>query len=441
MNVLHIAHSDYGGAGKAALRLHEGLLAQGVESNFLVLRRASDVPNVLPYRNGAISIPRRLLNRYKAQKIASQWEPYQAARLARPSTFSDDRCTIDLRHHDLVRAADILHLHWISYFVDQKSFFTSVRGRPIVWTLHDMNPFTGGCHFAGPCNKFETLCSSCPQLGSHANDDLAATIWRRKRESYEAHDIHLVAPSRWLHELARKSTLLQNTPISMIPYGLPEVIFAARDKAASRTLLGLPLGKMLVLIGGVNLKDERKGWGYLDAALTKLSTSMNPANIGLAVFGRAPDLTQLENRGLKSYPLGTIKDERLLSAAYSAADLFVISSMEDNLPNTVLEAMACSVPVVGFDSGGIPEMVRDGETGLVVARGDSDGLAQSIQWLLERPEARREMGCRGHEVVLREYTNEIQARRYLELYRDIGSEPARRAAATGTIAETDTGRL
>jgi glycosyltransferase involved in cell wall biosynthesis len=328
----------------------------------------------------------------------------------------------------LVRAADILHLHWIAYFVDQKSFFMSVRGRPIVWTLHDMNPFTGGCHFAGPCNKFATYCFSCPQLGSRADEDLAATIWRRKRDSYKAHDLHVVAPSGWLAQLARKSSLLGNTPISVIPYGLSETVFAARDKAASRALLGLPVGKMLVLTGGVNLNDERKGWRYLDAALTILSTRMNPANIGLLVFGRPPDLTQLENRGLNVYPLGSIKDERLLSAAYSAADLFVVSSMEDNLPNTVLEAMACSVPVVGFDSGGIPEMVHDGDTGSVVARRDTDGLAQSIQWLLERSEARREMGRRAREAVLRDYTSEIQAKRYLELYQGIADEQVRRTS-------------
>jgi glycosyltransferase involved in cell wall biosynthesis len=419
VKILHISTSDGGGAGKAALRLHEGLLLGGVDSKMLVERPQAGAPGVFHYREPR-SLLRRIQKRYRVHKINSDLQRYRRIRPDIRTAFSDDRGTINVQDHPMFDDADIIHLHWIAYFVDGPNFFSSIKGKPVVWTLHDMNPFTGGCHYAGDCDKYKSQCGACPQLGSTHDPDLAANIWGRKKRAYKAHNIHVVTPSLWLANCARQSMLLGRMPVSIIPYGIPTDIFRKYDQGFCRALLGLPQHKTIILFGANNVMDERKGAQYLKEALQLLSKRMNVCQVVVAIFGSKFDPMH-QSFGIATHVLGNIKDERLLAACYNAADVFVIPSLEDNLPNTVLESMACGTPVIAFKTGGIPEMVSHLQTGLLTKPKDAHALAEQLQWMVEHPHERARMGVNGRDVVCKEYTSAIQASRYVSLYASLGS--------------------
>jgi glycosyltransferase involved in cell wall biosynthesis len=251
-------------------------------------------------------------------------------------------------------------------------------------------------------------------LGSRAENDLSRAIWRRKRKSLESlaeRKFRVVTPSRWLAEQARKSTLLGRFPCSVIPYGLDIEVFQPRDPRLMREALGIPLTAKVVLFLADGVDDPRKGREFLLRALEGMADSQN---LFLLTLGRGGPLE------LGAFPhvhVNAVADDRLLSCVYSAADVFVAPSLQDNLPNTVLEAIACGVPVVGFASGGIPDAVRQGETGLLAPLRDVRGLREAVRELLATESIRTEMARNCRRVAVQEYALEIQARRYLELYR------------------------
>jgi glycosyltransferase involved in cell wall biosynthesis len=325
MKILHISTSDAGGAGRAALRLHEGLLLGGVDSKMLVQSRQAGVNGVFSYYEPR-SLLKRIQKRYRDHRIASEALRYPALRPPVRAAFSDDRSCIELENHPMVREADIIHLHWIAYFVDGPNFFPPIKDKSVVWTLHDMNPFTGGCHYVGDCDKYERQCGACPQLGSNHPSDLAAKIWARKRTAYTAHNFHIVTPSQWLANCARRSTLLGRMPVSIIPYGIPSDIFQKYDHSFCRELLGLPQKKTIILFGANNVMDKRKGAKYLKEALALVSRRMKVCDVVLAIFGSKFD-PKHETFGIPTHVLGNIRDERLLAACYNAADVFVIPSL------------------------------------------------------------------------------------------------------------------
>jgi glycosyltransferase involved in cell wall biosynthesis len=420
MKILHISTSDGGGAGKAALRLHEGLLLGGADSKMLVQRRQAGVNGGVFSYYEPRSIVKQIQKRFRDHRIASEALRYRPLRPPVRATFSDDRSCVELENHPLVREADIVHLHWIAYFVDGPNFFPAIRDKSVVWTLHDMNPFTGGCHYVGECHKYESQCGACPQLGSTHESDLAAKIWARKSIAYTAHNFHVVTPSQWLADCARRSMLLERMPVSIIPYGVPSDVFQKRDKTFCRELLGLPQKKTIVLFGANNVIDERKGIKYLKEALALVSRRMKGCELALAIFGGKFDPNH-ETFGISTHILGNIRDERLLAACYNAADVFVIPSLEDNLPNTVLESMACGTPVIAFETGGIPEMVSHLKNGLLVKRKNAQALAEQLQWIIEHPCERARMGAKARDLICKEYTSVIQASRYLSLYQSLKS--------------------
>jgi glycosyltransferase involved in cell wall biosynthesis len=414
MKILHISTSDGGGAGKAALRLHEGLLQGGVDSKMLVESSQAGGPGVFHYRKPR-SLLQRIQKRYRIHKINSDLQRYRSIRPDIRTAFSDDRGTLDVQDHPMVHEADIIHLHWVAYFVDAPNFFPSIKDKPVVWTLHDMNPFTGGCHYVSDCDRYESRCGACPQLGSNRDPDLASKIWARKKTTYAAQNFHFVSPSQWLANCARRSMLLGRMPVSIIPYGLPSDIFRKYDQRFCRELLGLPQQKTIILFGANNVMDKRKGAQYLKEALQLVAPRMKNSEVILAIFGNKFDSTH-QTFGIFTHALGNIRDERLLAACYNAADVFVIPSLEDNLPNTVLEAMACGTPVIGFETGGIPEMVSHRQTGLLVKPKDVQVLGEQLLWMVEHSAERVRMGVNARKVVCEEYTSAIQASRYLSLY-------------------------
>jgi glycosyltransferase involved in cell wall biosynthesis len=388
-----------------------------------VYQSASSEPTVRTF-HGPNDLWSRLQRRVKTKWQNREYAAYQHSRPPGYEPFHDCRSIYAKEFLRQLPACDIINLHWVAdSFFDYRSFFASVPQRiPVVWTFHDMNAFTGGCHYDLGCDRYQSRCGSCPQLGSTDPKDLAFRIWKRKRDTFGAlfpDLLQIVAPSRWLAEEARKSPLIGKFPASVIPYGLDLEIFKPRNKQSAREVLGIPQSAKAVLFLADGMDNERKGFQFLAQALAGISGPDQVKNLTLISLGRNKPKLELS---LPWHHLGFVDNERMLAAVYSAADLFVIPSVQDNLPNTVLEAMACGTPALGFAVGGIPDMIRPGITGELVSPKDVKALGASILRLLNEPTQLAEMSHQCRRTVLAEYPLALQARRYADFYREILSK-------------------
>lgn len=320
----------------------------------------------------------------------------------------------DLSGNPSIKEADIIHLHWINQgFLSLKDIEALVKlNKPIVWTMHDMWPCTSICHHARDCEKFQTGCKSCFFLKSKGKD-ISTSVFDKKLSLYKDANITFVGCSRWLSGRAKKSYLLQDKTVLSIPNPIDTEVYHPMDQGMARELLGLPSGKKLLLFGALNVTDKRKGIDYLIAALRKIEKP----DVELVVFGQVKD----DIRGLFPVPIhsmGYLSDESKIVALYNAVDIFITSSLEENLPNTIMESMACGTPCVGFEIGGIPEMIDHKINGYVTNYKDANDLANGIQWVLEHGD-RQALSDACVKKVQENYTEEVVAKKYLELYKSI----------------------
>ncbi|NJN15536.1 MAG: glycosyltransferase [Oscillochloris sp.] len=416
MKIVHISTNDTGGgAARAAYRLHIGLRRLGHDSQMYVAQKQSDDPTVLaiPAANGLNS----LRERGRGRQIRADFKPYKNLRPQGLEPFTDDRSRYGKAMVDALPPADIINLHWAAMFLDYGMFFRRVPARtPVVWRLSDMNAFTGGCHYDEGCGRYAAACGACPQLVSRDPNDLSFQIWQRKRAAYDAIPpgrLHIVALNQWIAGEVRRSSLLSTVPVHVIPNGLDTNTFAPRDRAFARSTLGVPADAKVVLFVAHSTKNRRKGLKLLVEALAGMDDIPNLFFLSIGRGGTIADLR------IPQLSLGQLNQDRLISLVYSAADLFVIPSLQDNMPSTALEAVSCGTPVVGFDVGGVPEIVRPGVTGLLAPVGDVGALRAAIrQLLLDEPRRQAIAEC-CRTIALAEYTQELQARRYVELYEHI----------------------
>lgn len=378
----------------------------------LVERRTSDDPTVVAFHPGRDfgSRARRKLRRWR---IRADFGRYRNNLPARYELFSDDRSQYASELAGSLPSADVVNLHWVAQLMDYRAFLPVVTARlPIVWTLHDMNPFTGGCHYDLACARFTRSCGECPELGSSETDDLSSRVWRRKRGAFDQvprERLHIVTPSRWLASEVERSALLSRFDVTVIPNGLDLDDFAPRDRRLAREALGVPEEGQAILFVSEDIANPRKGFRLLAETLKGLE---NHQDLILISIGRGRPALET---GLRHRHLGQINEDRLLSLVYSAADVFVIPSRSDNLPNTVLEAHACGTPVIGFDAGGIGELISPGFTGLLAPAGDVDALRAAILRALEdRVLPGMRDNCRN--AAIEGYGQAEQARRYADLY-------------------------
>lgn len=417
MRIVHLSTSDItGGAARAAYRLHSGLRQHGLDSQMLVANRKSSDPSVHVI-GSASNLAARLQRQLRLRRIAGDFAPYARHRAPGMEPFSDDRSRYAAELVGRLPTADVVTLHWVAGLLDYQAFFGGLPARvPVVWRLSDMNAFTGGCHYDQACGRWATGCGRCPQLGSSSPADLSQQIWRRKKTALGRLDpdrLHIVALNSWMADAVRRSPLLGRFPVHTIPNGLDTETFAPRDRAFARDVLGIPQDARVVLFVAMAASNRRKGFDLLLQALARLDDVPNLflVSIGRKVSGVDPRLPHLN--------VGELSQDRLLSLVYSAADLFAIPSLQDNQPSTVLEALACGVPVVGFDTGGIAEMVRPGVTGALAPVGDVAGLRAALAALLADRARLAEMGAAARKVARGEYHQELQVRRYSELYAEL----------------------
>jgi glycosyltransferase involved in cell wall biosynthesis len=414
VRVVHInTYDQLGGAARSAYRLHKGLRELGADSFMYVLNKASYDPSVVQYQP-PMDLRTRLSRIVRREVLLRSVRRYEASAPLGLANFSDDRSIYSSDPWGSLPNHDLAHLHWIVGFVDYAAFFASLSpGIPVVWTLHDMAPLTGGCHWNQGCTKFSQECGACPQLGSRAVSDWTRGVWQRKEKSLEkipSDQLHIVTPSRWLQEERKRSSLLSRFSGSVIPYGLDTDLFAPRHRDTARDVLGLPLDAKVVLFLADSVSIPRKGFHILVEALAGIDSVQKMLLLSLGSGEPA-----VPNSVAHTH-VGPVQNDRILSYAYSAADVFVAPSLQDNLPNTILESFASGTPVVAFDIGGIPDAVRPGVTGLLAKPGDPASLRAAILDLLSNHEMRRKMASNCRDVAVNEYSLKLQAQRYIELY-------------------------
>jgi glycosyltransferase involved in cell wall biosynthesis len=427
LKVVHLSTYDAtGGAGRAANRLHKGLRRIGHDSLMIVRESRSYDPGVMAFEP-TTDLIHRIRHGLRRRRIDRELAEYPA----RPpdyELFSDDRSSYNGDLLAQIPPCDVINLHWIAGFVDYQSFFAKIpQVTPVVWTLHDMNAFTGGCHYDLGCDRHAKTCGACPQLGSSDPTDLTRQIWQRKKAAFghvPSKRLHVVTPSQWLARKVRESGLGKSFSVSIVPYGIETEDFAPRDRHTARDFLGIPREAAVLLFLSEELDNRRKGFGLLAQALAGLN---NLPDLFLLSVGHGTVSLDVK---IPRLHFGHVNHDRVLSSVYSAADMYVIPSIQDNLPNTVLEAIACGTPVVGFDVGGIPDMVRPGVTGLLAPAGDVQGLRAAIAELLQNPERRAAMAVNCRRVAVDEYALEVQAKRYSQMYEAIVEEASCRLRET-----------
>jgi glycosyltransferase involved in cell wall biosynthesis len=415
MNILHLNTSEMnGGAARAAWRLHKGLRLINIDSNMLVRDKISSDPTVVRYIKP--SGPGKLFNQIRQSILSSDVSRYINSRPKGFETFSDDRTALKRGFAEHLLKADIYHLHWISGFVDLPSFFRIIK-KPVVWTLHDMFPFTGGCHYSNGCEKYKVHCSQCPQLGSVSDRDLSSQIWERKQKyiSRFKNKLFIRADSHWLTAEAKQSSLFRDLDIDTIHYGIETDEFIMRDKIACRKALGIPDGFKVIAFGAPGIDNPRKGFAQLASAINLLTETY--PKLFIVSFGSGASPAGL---AIPQLHMGHVSSNTLLSVIYNCADVFVIPSLHEAFGQTALEAMSCGIPVAGFATGGIPDMIENGITGYLAETGNVADLAGSIARIIALDEAEYQVmvqNCRAK--VLGEFTIFHQAEKYLDLYRNI----------------------
>lgn len=377
MRILHLSTFDLqGGAARAAYRLHLALRSAGVDSLFLVQQKTGDHPSVLRPR-GALS---RVSPRFAAPVDALPLSFYPRRR---HNGWSTSWFPTSLFKEVARLRPDIVQIHWTGYgflsLSDPARF-----GKPLVLTLHDMWGFTGGCHYDMGCGGYRSGCGSCPQLGSDRPWDLSRLTWTRKLRLYRRMKLAVACPSRWMAECARSSPLFSGRSIEVLPYTLDLQSFRPIPQHQARELLRLPREGRLILFGASrSTSDPRKGIQFLRPALEHLKAKGGPVPAGLLIFGASGE------EGAEPHPfpvhyLGAVHDDTTLALAYSAADVFVAPSTQDNLPNTVIEAQACGTPCVAFRIGGMPDMIEHQVNGYLAEPFDTASLGEGLAWVLER---------------------------------------------------------
>lgn len=420
LRVSHLSFHDHTGAGRSAARLCEGLQDIGLDSRLHVHEKWTGAdfatrPDSLFYELRARTLGR--LDR-AVTRCAAAGGPA-------PSIFSHNRFSLWSHRWQELSGSHVVHLHWIGWSFLALEELSRIR-QPVIWTLHDSWPFTGGCHLPADCRRFQERCGCCPQLHSTRKDDLSFRVWKRKFRNFQEMDLSIVAPSRWMANLARTSSLLEGASIEVIPNAIDTQTFRPMLRERARKILGLPSCAFLILFGAIGgVTDQNKGADILADALRLVSAKHRKDEIVVLLFGGGgpvpPGLFPVRH-----LHLGMIADNERLRTLYSAADITVVPSRSENLPNVVLESMACGTVCTGFEIGGLPDMIDHGENGFLAKPFHPGSLAEGILWAVEGralSQLRSDSACRK---IAAQFAKEKVARRHLAAYEKIlASHPYR----------------
>ncbi len=419
MRVLLVNTSERtGGAAIAAARLCEALGNNGVKARMLVSRKETGLITV--------SEPHNRL-RHKLNFLWERLTVFAANKFRRHRLFEVDaaNCGSDITALKEFREADVVHLHWINQgFISLAGISKILRsGKPVVWTMHDMWPFTGICHYNGTCERYKESCGNCPVLyGGGSEGDLSHRVFMKKLRLFDKTKIAFVGCSDWLTECARNSRLLNGKNVLSIPNPINTRLYCPGSKETARKALSLPAGKKLLLFAAFRVTNKIKGIDYLCEAI-RIFSKNNPdlcGNTALVAVGKEAEALA-GTLPVEVYPLGYIASERKMIEIYNACDLFLIPTLQDNLPNTIMESMACGVPCVGFNVGGLPQMIDHLSDGYVAEYRNAADFAAGIEWALAQTDTQA-LGQKARSKVMSAFSEQSVAGRYVKLYKALSGK-------------------
>lgn len=410
ISVLHLSFAaQRGGAAYATWNLHQGLRSIGVDSNMLVSERGKNSSDEFVY--GPATALQRLRQRiYKNLEIH-----LTRPKLAEPSrSFSPARFGSHWEREIRRLSPDLIHLHWINFGHLVPEAFGRWK-RPLIWTLHDEWPFTGGCHFTGGCTHFQNNCSPCPMLKRRKRDRMASDLLERKSDAWRNLPMEIVAPSQWMARRAQSSRLFKNHRIHSVPNCVDLKIFREADQSLLRHELGLPTDTPLLLFPAANaLSDPRKGFALLNDALEKLPQESLAVGFRLVIVGEEQDRSL--NLKCRYVNLGKIQGAANMARVFAAADATLLPSLEDNFPNTALESLACGTPILGLPTGGIPEIIDPLVNGNLASEVSSKAFAEVIRQFLTSPQHWPQMRKMARLSATTRYSPETQAKNIERIY-------------------------
>jgi len=413
MRILIVNTSEkVGGAAIAANRLMEALKKHGVSVRMLVRDRQTSSMSVVQVETGLM------------QAVRFAWERFVifvSNRFHRHNLFAVDIANTgyDITKMKDFEQADVIHLHWVNQgFLSLNDLDRILHsGKKIVVTLHDMWYFTGICHYSGDCGKYQDKCNGCPMI-YHSGDgkDLSYKVFSRKQRMYEDADITFVGCSKWIAGLAKSSALAKNQRVVSIPNAINTDVFKPMDKTEARKKCKLPVDKKLLLFGSQRITDERKGFKYLAEAceIIKKKYPDVAEKMGLVVVGGKSETIQSEVV-IPVYSVDYVSNEKDMVAIYNASDIYVTPSLQDNLPNTIVESMACGIPCVGFNIGGIPEMIDHKQNGYVAEYQNADDFANGILWTLD-DSRHKQLSVSAYDKAISTYSESSVAEQYCKIY-------------------------
>jgi glycosyltransferase involved in cell wall biosynthesis len=427
MKLLLVNTYDVGGAAKACIRLHIGLLRAGIESKLLLKESSSgflpeaytyEVSSVVQQKGLKTRIKRKVkrllreFNVFEEPKVVTQ-DSFVKNRDSRLEMFSYPDSELDITTNDKYLEADIIHLHWVAEFIRYSDFFIKTQ-KPIIWTLHDMNPFTGGEHYSESLLGMDENGNFLPrQLQPEEAKMFELNLLLKKQALGQMPNLHIVTLCNWMSEEVSKSDIFKQFPVTIIPNGIDSKIFKYNDQAFARKVFNLPQEKTVLLFVADYIENFRKGYAVLLKALEGVA---NPNIVLCSIGNKFGELIENENL----IELGEIKDERLMSLAYTSADAFIIPSLMDNLPNTVIESLMCGTPVIGFPVGGIKDLIQHQQNGIIANDISATGLCNAIkQFIVNKDHYDRETISSN---ATEKYGISVMVDKYKALYKSILNE-------------------
>ena len=409
MKVLHINTNDcLGGAARSAYRLFKGQEKIGIYARLLSLDKTVDDPHIFSY-SGKYNKIRKLINMHCNRGIMA----LSGDKADTPWNTNIIPFAFPMNQEEW----DVFNLHWINGGLMSFKTIRSIK-KPIIWTLHDSWPFTGGCHIPYNCRKYETSCAKCPQLYGKHMVDLADIVFKKKQKYYPS-NITIVCPSMWLADCAKNSSIFFNKNIHVIPNGLDMSIYRPLSKKIARDILGIAPNKRIILFGAVQATtDKNKGYDYLKKAIYFLKTSYSREDIQIIVFGG------MVPGGSEDFPynvkyMGHLHDDMSLVILYSAADVMIVPSKSESFGNTILEAMACGTPCVAFNVGGIPDLIIHKKNGYLAKAFEEEDLARGIEFVIDNEQINTKLAEFARSYVVKKYDIHVIAEQYKSLYKQV----------------------
>jgi len=413
VNIVHINTMDSGGgAAKASRLLNNSMVTLGINSRLIVLQKQTRDALTGPVGTSLwFALLHRLNVRIDSRIVYWLYRPSELWSLGLTGVGAVLRLPV-------VKRADVISISWVAHFLSVRMIAKMLNNRkPVVWTLYDQNAFTGGCHYSAGCDHYKEECKHCPQL--RGSSWLSHRVWRRKKRLWNAKKLTVVCPSRWLADCAARSSLMHEARIEVIPSGVDVSVFRTRPKHECRRAFKLPMDKKLVLFcAGNGFSNERKGGRLLEQALIELSEQVEPAKAPEIVMLGSHDVPQTLVDKFVFHCFTFHGDDDRLARLYAACDVTAAPSLEDNLPLTVLESMACGTPCVAFRAGGMPDAIVHMQNGYLAKPFDTSDLADGIHILVMKSDP-KSISASAVTTIGDKFNSEMEARAYLSLYEDL----------------------